>query len=282
MTRPDARERWAQRVLGGVGARPVGHADPDDGPQVPVQSPQAPAPASSPRITDWWRPGRPDIGAPPAAPEPVADDELDEDQEEPEEELVKTVPASAPSGPVEKVPENEKRTGVRKAAEAAADDRTMRMIMFNLSAGGVGYGIGLVPLLGDFLPAAEHGAIGMFQLTTAVAGGYAAWWCTRYSAVRHILPVPPLSRAVIMAGAAEIGRRLAPLPVVWLNQHGQRWGLGPSAISLLLTTGSMCGGLYWLFDRRTRSWHWLGRWIFRIPLASALLATALYAPGNVT
>jgi len=67
--------------------------------------------------------------------------------------------------------------------------------------------------------------------------------------------------------------------VTWLNQHGTAWGLGPEAASLLLTAGGMCGGLWWAIDRRTRTWHWTARWLLRVPLASALLAVAVYAPG---
>ncbi|MFF0092742.1 hypothetical protein ACFYSF_22655 [Streptomyces canus] len=279
-----ADERWTQRIMGGLGVRPVGHADPnDEGPQVPVQSPQPPAPAaprSSPRIPDWWSPKPTTLPGPVDTDDPSDVDEDDEGQEQDadSEEPVKTAPA--PGGPVEKVsPDTPKRTTVRRAAEAAADDRNMRIILFNLSAGGVGYGLGLVSFLGDFLPTAEHGAIGVFRLATAIAGGYGAWWVTRFPAVRQILPVPPVSRVVILAGAAAIGSELAPLPVAWLNAHGERFGLGPSAISLLLTAGTMCGGLYWLIDRRTRAWHWIARWVVRVPLASAILATGLYAPG---
>ncbi|MCX4458527.1 hypothetical protein OOK58_42195 [Streptomyces sp. NBC_01728] len=279
-----ANERWTQRIMGGLGVRPVGHADPaDDGAQIPVQSPVPPQPAaphSSPRMPDWWRAGRPPLSTVPDLADDPDDDEDNEDQEQQadEEEPMTTVPV--PGGPVVKVPHGQKRTSVRKAAENAVDDRTARIIAFNLTAGGVGYGIGLVPLLGGFLPAAEHGALGMFSLCTAATGAYVAWWATRFPAVRKILPHPPVSRTIIIAGAAAIGRELAPIPVDWLNAHGERWGLGPSAMSLLLTAGGMCGGLWWLIDRRARSWHWLARWVVRIPLASALLATALYAPGT--
>lgn len=281
-----AHERWTQRILNGTGARPVGHQaaddDPDDGPQIPAQSPvPPPPPARAPRITDWWATGRPHItGHDPAPAEPVDDGQEDDVDDEQEGEPVSkedTVPAAETATEQNTT---DKRTGVRNVLEGAAEDRSMKVIMFNLTAGGVGYGVGLVDTLGRFLPAAENGAVGMLSLFTAAGGAWAAWRCTRPDAVQRILPIPPLSRTVIAAGAAEIGRRFVPVPVDWLNATGQRWGLGADAVSLLLTAGAMCGGLWWFIDRRTRHWHWSARWLFRIPLASALLATGLYAPGT--
>ncbi|TFV33168.1 hypothetical protein E4K10_30270 [Streptomyces sp. T1317-0309] len=181
---------------------------------------------------------------------------------------------------MEKKPNGKKRSGIRARFDAA-DNRGMRIIAFNLSAASVGYSTGLVPTLEGFLPAAENGAIGMFQLVCAAAAAFAAWWVTGFPGIRTILPVQPVTRLIVTAGAAEVGRRLAPAPVAYLNEFGTRWGLGPDSISFLLTAGCMCGGLYWLIDRRTRGLNPLGRWLFRIPLASALLATALYAPGPV-
>ncbi|MEV6738655.1 hypothetical protein AB0N14_17670 [Streptomyces sp. NPDC051104] len=317
MTPPDANERWVRRVMAGLGARPVGHSDPSDSGDPTTPAPTSPpsVPPSQPRVPDWWNTERPaldelqddgpqvlvepDDSAPGDEPEDAEGESADEDDDNPDDDedtpagtsakrsrkrrtrRSPAVPSPAPGGPVQKVPAGTKRSAVRSRFTAASDDRGMRIIAFNLSAAGVGYGVGLVPMLEEFLPAAEHGAVGIFQLVSSAAAGYGAWWVTRFPAVRRILPVPPVSRAVIIAGAAEIGRRLAPVPVAYLNHYGTQWGFGPNAISLLLTAGGMCGGLYWLVDRRTRTWHWLGRWVVRIPLASALLATALYAPGPV-
>lgn len=282
-----AHERWTQRILGGTGARPVGHAAPDDepadGPQIPVQSPvpppAAPPRSASPRLPDWWAVGRPHLSTN-TEPEPEdADDDEDQGKGEPVSKE-DAPPTAAPAAEGAADEEEVKRTGVRNAFAGAVEDNNARVIMFNLTAGGVGYSLGLVDTLSGFLPAAENGAVGMFSLFTAAAGAWCAVRCTRPSGVQRILPIPHLSRTVIAAGAAEIGRRMAPVPVEWLNAHGERWGLGPSAMSLLLTAGLMCGGTWWVLDRRIRHWHWTARWLARIPLASALLATALYAPGT--
>ncbi|MXM66777.1 hypothetical protein GR925_25930 [Streptomyces sp. HUCO-GS316] len=283
-----ASERWIQRVMHGQGVRPVGHAAPDDvadGPQIPEQSPlPPPPPRSAPRITDWWATGRPHItGSGPAPQEPEeAAQEPDDDEHQEQEPVSKehAAPAAPAADSGTEKDDADNRTGVRNVMAGAVEDRNMRVIMFNLTAGGVGYSLGLVDALGQFLPAAEHGAVGMLSIFTAAAGAWGAWRCTRPAVVQTILPVPPLSRTVIAFGAAEIGRRFAVVPVDWLNANGQRWGLGADAVSLLLTAGAMCGGFWWFIDRRIRHWHWTARWLFRIPLASALLATGLYAPGT--
>ncbi|PWI16021.1 hypothetical protein DI272_18995 [Streptomyces sp. Act143] len=296
-----ADERWTRRIMGGLGVRPVGHADPSeaDGPQIPEQSPVPPpaTPPSQPRVPDWWRVARPPLAAVPDPNEPdddsghdsddQDDDEHQEQDDQPQEHKPDparpATPPTPPGPPVAKVATGgPKRTGVRKLADSAADDRTTRWVVFNGTAAAVGYGIGLVPFLEAFMPAAEQGAVGMLSLFTAAVGGYGAWLVSGFPAVKNVLPHPPVSRLIITVGAAEIGRRFAPVPVDWLNANGERWGLGPSAVSLLLTAGSMCGGLWWFIDRRTRNWHWAARWIVRIPLASAVLATGLYAPGTTS
>ena len=170
------------------------------------------------------------------------------------------------------------------------DDPNMRIAVFNLTAAGVGYGTGLVTWLGQSLPYAEHTARGIFAFLLAAAGAVAGWKLFTSPAVAAILPgsirgipLPPVFwQTAAAAGAAELARHQAPLLVDWLNSYGTHYGLNANAISLLLTALGMCGGLWWLVDRRARTKHWLARWVLRIPLASALLATALYAPGAVS
>jgi len=173
-----------------------------------------------------------------------------------------------------------RRSRVWARARYAHGDRRLRVIAFNGAAAGVGYGLGLVPTLGAYLPAAEHASEGMLSAVLAGAAGYGAWKLTGHDAVSTVL-CHPLLRLGAVLGAAELGRRAGPLAVDWLAEHGAAWGLGPAPASLLLTAGAMCGGLYWLVDRRARAWHWMARLVVRIPLASALLATALYAPGTI-
>ncbi|MGW0795936.1 hypothetical protein [Streptomyces sp. NPDC002692] len=150
---------------------------------------------------------------------------------------------------------------------------------FTASAAGVGWAFGLVQLLGVYLPVAEQTATGMVGLLLALAGGWGGWKLFGRPEIARIFPLPVLARLLATVGTAELCRRMAPAPVAWLNDHGQAAGLGASAVSLLLTAGGMCGGLWWLIDRRVRHHPLLVRWLARIPLASAVLATGLYTPG---
>lgn len=284
-----ANERWTQRVMGGLGVRPVGHADPnDDGPQIPEQSPLPPpaTPPSQPRVPDWWRVGRPPLAAVPDPEEADddsghqdddEDDDENDDDGEPQEYETEypqpVMPPPPPGGPVVKVPAGTKRTSVRKVGEAAAGDRRLRIVLFNGTAAGLGWSLGLVGIIAAYLPVAEQAAVGTFALVLAAAGAWAAWKITGAGAVHVVFSDKTIFlRCIATAGAAEMGRRLAPIPVAYLNVYGQEWGLGPSAISLLITAGGICGVLWWLIDRRIRHWPWLCRWLFRVPLASALLA----------
>ncbi|WP_063735605.1 hypothetical protein [Streptomyces sp. RTd22] len=238
---------------------------PTVGPSAPAEpEPDRPAPAGADRLPRWWK-KKPLLDAP-SEPEPDDEDEPEEQPDEPDE--------SAPSrkGNAAKKPAKKRRT----------DDRSLRVIVFNGAAAGVGYSAGLVPVFGQWLPVAEQAATGMLGLALAIGGAVAAWKLTGHPAVRPILPYAPVTRTLATLGAAEICRRWAPVPAAWLNEQGAQWGLGASAASLLLTAGGMCGGLYFLIDRRARAWHWTARLVVRIPLASALLATALYAPGPTT
>ncbi|MEU1805854.1 hypothetical protein [Streptomyces sp. NPDC019937] len=256
----------------------VGISAPDEPRDAEEPGPERPAGADR---LPHWRSRKPVLATPANEPD-ESEDELDEDSEDlveddqddhPEEDETEDDEADAKSGPPRKGKAAKKKPGKRSS------DRELRVIAFNGVAAGVGYGVGLVPVFGQWLPAAEQAATGMVGLVLAASGAVATWKLTGHPAVRPILPYVSVSRTLISVGAAELGRRLAPAAVAWINQNGAQWGLGASAVSLLLTAGGMCGGLWWFADRRARAWHWTARLVVRIPLASALLATALYAPG---
>ncbi|MFJ4627134.1 hypothetical protein [Streptomyces sp. NPDC088847] len=298
-------ERWIQRVMGGLGVRPVGHSDPRDeddtnvaaAPAFPMQAP-APGwpPAGARRVPSGPGPGRLpapgrtiDLGededegneSPEAPVEDNVQDEKDpveDDVQDDEEQKQPAVPPT-PTGPIAKVPAGARP--VRKmlrpggGAQSAKDDPSLRITVFNLSAAGVGFMTPLAGIVNKYLVVAEQAAQGIFALVLALAGGAGAWWLTRHPAVHKILPYTFVSRPLIIAGAAEVGRRMAPIPVAWLNENGQEWGLGPSAVSLLITSGGICALLWWLIDRKLRPFHWVVRWLFRIPLATAVVCTLL-------
>lgn len=303
MTAPEisAKERWTRRIMGATGARPIGHAAPDEeGPQVPVTTPPIPPmPATPPtppststtqRITEWWRQGRPDIGAPAPAKDDDGDSDGDEqdvdDGDTVEDEPEEGKPTAG--GPVEKVATDSRgratrrKTHVRGKTEAAVGDRRMRVVAFNLSAAGVGYSFGLVQMIRAYMPVAEQGAVGVFGLVLAAGGAWIAWRATGIAAVRAVFQDKTLLlRIGVTAGAAGIGHEVGPVPPAYLNEYGQQWGLGPSAISLLVTAVGICGLLWWFIDRRLRPAHWIVRWLFRIPLASALIACVPYGSTPV-
>lgn len=173
------------------------------------------------------------------------------------------------------------RSPIQRARQAyTSTNPRLRTIAFNSTAAATGYALGLVNLLGYYLPAAEQAAIGMTGLLLAITAAVAAWRFTRLQSVASVLPYAMVSRVIVTALAAELGRRLAPAAVAALDQYGASWGLGSQAASLLVTSTAMCGGLWWLTVRRIRARGWV-RWITRVPLASAVLAIALYAPGTL-
>ncbi|MFF5422238.1 hypothetical protein, partial [Streptomyces misionensis] len=224
--------------------------------------------------------------------EDVVDVEDQEDEEGEPEEAQQAEPAEsgepAEGGPVEKTTAITAKSGAKTAAASGAEkvlkNPRLRAVLFNLAAAGVGQWLGVVPVFREYLPYAEQAATGMVGLFLAAGGAAVAWklvgYVTNHQAVRLVLPGAPLLQIAMTLGAAGAGHQSARDVVPWINRHGQQWGLGADALSLLLTAGAMCGGLYWLVDRRTRPWHWTARFVFRVPLASALIATALYATGN--
>lgn len=287
------RERWLQRVLHARGVRPVGHAQPaenqDDtvpaAPVIPLQ-PTAPAPGWPPagaRRISSAAPGR--LPAPgqtiafsgeedeETVPEAPVDDEDRDDQEQDVEEA----PAAPPVPPGAKHVKRKPRRGPK----LSTDDPNLRITVFNLTAAAVGYGTPLAGILDTYLTVAEQAARGVFAIILAAAGAVGTWWVTGRPAVRGILACLPywgVIRLAVCLGLAEIGRRLAPVPVAWLNEVGTEWGLGPNAISLLITSVGMCAAFWWAIDRHLRCFHWTVRWVARIPLATGAVVALNY--GN--
>lgn len=163
-----------------------------------------------------------------------------------------------------------------------ADDGRLRFLLFNGTAAGAGYTLGLVPSLERYLPASARSATATIGAVLALVAAVLMWRFTRIPWVRDYLPKPQITRVIVTAVTAEIARRFAPVAVTYPDRYGTRYGLDAHAASLLLTCGGLAFGLWWLIDRRTTAarWWWGARWIARIPLASVVLATALYAPGN--
>lgn len=310
------RERWLQRILNAKGVRPVGHADPrhEDGDTVPVApvipvQPMPPAPGWPPagvRRISSTAPGRlPGLGRTVALdPDTDEDDEpgpevpVDDEDQDHSDEATAPPPAQpvpqmppVPAGPVTKASPGTKHTRRNprwvggattgtsaKGAKGLKDEPSLRIAAFNLSAAAVGYMLSLAGIVNTYLAGAEQAARGVFELVLAAGAFVGAWWVTGRNGVREILPYPFIARPLACFGAAEIARRQAPRPIAWLNANGTEWGLGPDAVSLLITSGGICFALWWFIDRKMRRFHWTVRWVVRIPLATAAVATLRY--GN--
>lgn len=156
-----------------------------------------------------------------------------------------------------------------------------RFLLFNGSAAAAGYAVGLEPVLDQILSAAEHAVTPTLGLLLGTGAATAVWRITRLPYVAAVLPVPQASRLLLTIGVALIGTRLAPAPVAYLNAHGAAVGLRPGPVALLITSATLCGGLWWAIDRRVRTWWWGARLAARIPLASAVLAVALHTSAPV-
>ncbi|MET8609752.1 hypothetical protein [Streptomyces misionensis] len=301
------RERWLQRILHARGVRPVGHSDPareDEDATAPV-APVIHVPPLPPEPS--WPPAgarRISSTAPGSLPGPGRTITLDPDMDEVREPFPEApadvenqtdegpaeyVAEETQAGPVAKAPARARpvrdalqrwagRTEPRRPGNNLTDDRNFRIALFNLSAAAVGYLLSLAGVVNTYLHGAEQAARGVLALVLAAGAALGAWWITRHPAVRHVLPYPFIARTLIIAGSAETARRTAPLLVAWLNENGVQWGLGPDAVSLLITSGGISFALWWFIDRRLRRFPWPVRWFFRIPLATAAVCTLRY--GN--
>ncbi|WP_051710162.1 hypothetical protein [Streptomyces sp. NRRL S-350] len=268
-----------------------------------------PRPGETVDLTPQPEPEPAPAPAPAPEPEPDDDEEPEEEQQEPEavfpwwssvkvKAFAKNAPSAtpappdggqAPGAPVPPKPSQPPTAGAPAAPAAKSESKTggswkpkdkrTRFVLFNGAAAAIGYGVGGSDYVSGFMPAAEHGIVGTFGLAFNLAGWYGAWKLLGHQAVQHVLPYPFIARFVGTLAAGELARNLAPVGVRWVNQYGTEWGLGPNAVSLILTAGIVNGGLYFLVDRRVRHRGALVRFILRIPLATAAVATLLYAPG---
>ncbi|MFG2225370.1 hypothetical protein [Streptomyces sp. NPDC048644] len=169
------------------------------------------------------------------------------------------------------------------ARRSVTSNPRFRALVFNGVAAGVGYGTGLVQLIGRLYPIADESPVIVISIALAAIGVYAGWRLVIHSAVTAIIPdfLFLISFFAVPIAMALFGLRLTSAVMPWLIEDGSQFGFGPSTAALLVSAIGTCGGLWWLLDRRTRAWHWTARIVVRVPLASALLATALYAPGTL-
>lgn len=246
MTPPDANEKLTRRILGGLGVRPVGHQDPNDGdPGQVATAPAVPAQHGN-RLPPWWEAKKPvadiDPQAPIAAtgdhaaavpPKPTArprdwlDNLLDDNATEPE-----PTPEPDPEPePDEETGEDEEQTDRPRAFEPKTDYWPRPHLPATLTH---------IPDQAE--AAISHGTRRLLYNASAAGAG---WGLGLYQ---------PLADALADCGTTSIGGALV-------------LGIGGTAL------------IAHVWDRRTRHW-WPGiAWCARIPLATAILALALWAPA---
>jgi hypothetical protein len=209
----------------------------------------------------------------------VAKPEVDPEEADPEWEDAEPENESTPQA----VKLNRRRQEIR-AAYADLDPR-IRWVLYNGAAASAGYISGITPHIGAYLASYGHAATGITALGLATAAAVAAWKLTGLRAIAGCLGLLPgpvdVIRVLAATAAAGFAAGYAPAVVVWLARYGTSWGVGPDDVSLLLTAVGVCGGLYLLIDQPISRHRWRQPflWVSRIPLASAVLALALYAPG---
>lgn len=168
---------------------------------------------------------------------------------------------------------------IRSAFTEAVPNRRWRWLAFNGTAAAAGHGLialgagngrGLEPVMGAVMLSIP--ACGAFVVT--LCAGHAAYRVAK--PLRGILgPFAPLAPIGAAIGGAVWGQGTGPLIADFLA-----WSAPWSTLFAPLTVAGAAGGLCWLLlDSRSAGWRLPLRWLARIPLATVVLSSLLYAPG---
>ena len=168
---------------------------------------------------------------------------------------------------------------VSRIAEAAANPR-LRWLLYNGAAAAIGHSL-VWSVTGDPWAGADllgRASISLVPLgVTAVVGaaGYAGW---KAGALLSSLLPGTASRVARPAGAlggALWGQGTGPLlTTAFAAVHPWPQFLAP--LLFAAGAGALC---WWALDRRCATWRSGTRFVARIPLATVVLSSALYAPG---
>ncbi len=143
-----------------------------------------------------------------------------------------------------------------------------RWALYNGSAAGLGWGLDLVHYAGQWMLAGAQSPVGTTAVLLAAGAGTAGWWLSGHL---RFLPQPFLVRPLIAVGAASYASQQASSAVAavahWI----------PVAALMPLVAGLGTAGLLAYIDRRwLHAWWPPLAWVLRAPLASAVLALAIY------
>lgn len=156
-------------------------------------------------------------------------------------------------------------------AEHGDQAQRLRKLAYNSTAAGLGWGLGLEAAVRTALQAGMQFPAETLALLLASGVVIPAWRAIGRAA--NVLPFPAASRPLLTVGATWFAAATAPALLAEAVDHG----IPLDAIALLTTSGGLCG-LGWLIVRRTRGWWAPLAWAGRMPLATALVAIALYTP----
>lgn len=167
-----------------------------------------------------------------------------------------------------------------KAAPAERDPRS-RWAIFNGTAAGAGY-LAIWSVTGDPMAGADFMArmtisVPELAATGLTVGSLVAGWKGAALVQLHRLPgvVGVAARPAAAVGAALWGQGTAP--VVRDAMYAiEPWG---TILAPLLAAGPVAAACWWVLDRRARQLAPAFRWLARVPLATVVTSSLLYAPG---
>lgn len=246
MTPPDANEQLTRRILGGLGVRPVGHQDPNGGdPGNATTAPPVPAQRAN-RLPPWWETKKPVAVASTQTPTADAGDPAASIPSKPTtrprdwlDDVLDDNAAPAPVEPAEPDDEPEPQPD-EDETDPADKPHTFQPQPDYWPRPRLPAAITHIP--DQATNAISHSTRRLLYNASAAGAG---WALGLYQ---------PLAHAIADCGTTSIGGTLV-------------LGIGGTAL------------IAHLWDRRTRHW-WPGiAWCARIPLATAVLALALWAPA---
>ncbi|MFG2137084.1 hypothetical protein [Streptomyces sp. NPDC048650] len=188
-----------------------------------------------------------------------------------------TPPTNHPEAEADTTPEAE-----AEAEATTAPTNRLRWLAFNAAAAAAGH-LAIWSVTGDPMGGAHLVArmsasipqLGRFALTGVAA--WAGWKAARLVRL-HRLPGGPALCTAAALGAASWGQGTAPLIAdVMTITHPWSTLLAP-----LLAVAPLGAACWWLLDRNASNFWPPLRWVARIPLATVVLSSALYAPGALT
>ncbi|MER7046755.1 hypothetical protein [Streptomyces jumonjinensis] len=179
--------------------------------------------------------------------------------------------------------QDEPKGEIAEAFTAAVPNRRLRWLAYNGTAAALGHAA-LWGITGNFMAGPDALAVGTISLVplgvAAVTAGaaYAGWRAGgALQTILRGLPVAAMDRA--RPAAAFAGAFWAQGTGPFLSEALTQVHPWPQFFAPLIIAGGAAVACWALLDRRTTGWHPVLRWAARIPLATIVLSSALYAPG---